>query len=922
MTSGQDSVEALLRQYDFDPLPAAERWSIGKRAERLAEESGDVEQLYAIRMRLVESAHLVADARAQLALFLWCAYKHDSDPKRFPTRPVAENPHIDLLWSYKWLTGMMCAWPQYSLAQVRSAIDMMRKAYTRAGVGRAGVLWAEFHLAQEAGSDAEIRDALAKIRTTPIDEYSNCDACSRASEINAMAHLGEEDRALALFDELMASGDTCAEEPETIVSECLGLLLHSGRSQQAVMLQERSYPRIMSGPGHIGAQCQHMMFFLATGNSAQAYELFSRHVSGLWHDGLSPATQLGALTSFIKVATLLSRAGHGHLPVPGSHTPEAQRFLRGRADVRPEDAGPYTVDAFVPHAHARAADLAAAFDARNGHTRSVDALAAAVEPQLDVVKIDLGGSESPESVLGNSTTLIPASDVEDGTFREWMDLAYEIKHMEGVSDAGQSVVKARSIASTPAEFFESTVYLLQVQDFEGFSSVLEEHVAFLRERGDHEYADALHTYGWRLWRPEAPAEYADGTLPDPPVLDPVTAISGARSPMWRLELALALIHPLAVFMSSKFENWDESDPEFLDWDREASQQVETTLRMPRPLWEEHAHTLHAELLETLRTGELPSWHFLMAYALAHARLTDFDFTVLEALRCGNNSFSEVPPACLTLTRLLTFQADRARAYGSTSLELTALWGLTTVAVYSGSLRERSWDTRIEELVREVHHPYLSILLRCDAGRTAQATGDHARALAHYRDALVAFDSCEHLRARMSAVERTFVSRARLTELYYTAHYEAGNVGECLAAGASYASELRKNPSVRRRDYRLVEVLQQCATLGLETGAADIYAIIEQLNEASEVAAHSPEDDDDWALLRIDVKIAEAHVAAIFNNGESCVETAKSAADGLEALPEGWDEEVSERLVKLAQVVHMFDPTLARIWLISAHDRGL
>ena len=59
--SEPETFESLTRRFDSHvPMPHRERWDIGKRAERLAEESGDKRALYEIRMRLVGFAFQAA----------------------------------------------------------------------------------------------------------------------------------------------------------------------------------------------------------------------------------------------------------------------------------------------------------------------------------------------------------------------------------------------------------------------------------------------------------------------------------------------------------------------------------------------------------------------------------------------------------------------------------------------------------------------------------------------------------------------------------------------------------------------------------------------------------------------------------------------------------------------------------------------
>ena len=372
--SEAETFESLTRRFDSHvPMPHRERWDIGKRAERLAEESGDKRALYEIRMRLVGFAFQAAEATEQLTLFLWCAHMHDSDPARYPTRPLEDQPDVDLLWWYKWLTVMLLSYPQYSLAQVRSALDMMRAAYRREGAGEAGILWAELSLALETGRNDEAREVLARIKASPPDEYSNCDACARAQEATILWEMDDDEAALRLVDEILDQGYVCAEEPQSIASEALLAFARAGRLPEAAALAEFTYPLIMSSPMHLSHQIDHMLFLLSTGNPRTAAMLFVRHLPNVRHEGLPPSAYLAALKQLVVVASELSREGYGAIEIEGVH---------GEAT---------TIEGFIDSARAEARPLAIAFDKRDGTSDRVKSLESAGSMPLERFEFELGG---------------------------------------------------------------------------------------------------------------------------------------------------------------------------------------------------------------------------------------------------------------------------------------------------------------------------------------------------------------------------------------------------------------------------------------------------------------------------------------------------------------------------------------------------
>ena len=372
--SETETFESLARRFDSPaPMPPRERWEIGKRAERLAEERGDKRALYEIRMRLVGFAFQAAEATEQLTLFLWCAHMHDSDPSHYPVRPLETQSDVDLLWWYKWLTVMLLSYPQYSLSQVRSALDMMRAAYQREGAGEAGILWAELSFALETGNVDEAREILTRIKACPPDEYSNCDACARAQEATILWQIDEPEAALRLVDEILDRGYECAEEPQSIASEALFTFARAGRLAEAAALAEFSYPLIMSSPMHLSHQIDHMLFLLATGNVRMAAMLFVRHLPNVRHEGLAPSMYLAALKQLIVVASELTRAGYGAMTIEGLNGEET------------------TVEEFIEEARSTALPLAEAFDKRDGTTDRAVSVTEAGHTPLERFAFELGG---------------------------------------------------------------------------------------------------------------------------------------------------------------------------------------------------------------------------------------------------------------------------------------------------------------------------------------------------------------------------------------------------------------------------------------------------------------------------------------------------------------------------------------------------
>ncbi|MCG7427788.1 hypothetical protein MHY20_09250 [Helcobacillus sp. ACRRO] len=662
-----DSLTALLHRFDTEPMTASERWDIGRRAEQLADEAGDDQQLYAVRMRLIGHAREVSDTDAQLSMFLWCAFKHDQDPARFPTRPVPGSPGIDLLWWYKWLIDSLLSRPQYSLDQIRTSLSMMEAAYRRDGAGAAGPLWARLQLAMDHGSDDDIRTALAAIRTTPRDAYSHCDACAQASEVSIRLSLGETDEALHDLEALLASEDLCAEEPEGIASEMLVELCRAGKAERAAELQEMSYPRIMSMPVHLPLQARHMLFFAVTGNVGRAHELLVRHLPNLFHTGVSPSGRLSALTLLLRVARLLQHAGYGHLVLPGTDTRAARSILALPApstadqnDAAP--VGPLTITQFADAARDRALRLAAQFDRRSGHTRSTDAVRRAEENLDERFPLDLGGREVLEAALPP----LPSDQDTDG-----IELGLELSYIARGHDDPMRMdypprIVLREEADTERKLRALSV-LLQHEETRDFEELFQLFLLLHADLEHDEFALKQREHGEQLWRPIDAAPAGDGPVWEP--FDPVAEWASAASPEWRLEVALQLAPLAAQYWEEVAEDayeeaalrGEEALAELTAWEERGLNLLVWAVESPESQWERIADDLHRAFAEQLADLPNPDWYTVMALIVVNARLSFGEHRLADALREGLDQFQSVtmvPPSCHYLMALLYQESAR------------------------------------------------------------------------------------------------------------------------------------------------------------------------------------------------------------------------------------------------------------------------
>jgi|GEM_PF-707173 len=475
MSRDDADIRELLERADGTPYGPESRALLDE-ALRLALESGDPEAEYAVRMRLVAEAEMSGDTDSVLSNFAWCAAHNDSDPARFPTQ-VGGN---DLLWFYKWIPATLASNPGFARTDVLAAIDAMEKRYREAGVGLHGVLQARFSEAVNSGHLDEAERFRGELLSTPQDDYSHCEACSRAEQVDYLFTLGRDEEALALFDEIMDQGLSCGEEPESVMATVLLALLRADRDEDAERAHRLGYRMVKQNPALMPAIARHVEFCAVTGNHARALRLLERHLAWLAHDELDAQAHFTTLLRVAVATQVITAGGHGALAVRGSDD-------RSLASVLGEHAGTYTVEQFSDAAWAAAQELGGAFDRRDGSDAHAKRLSEARGVVLLNHPLPLGGGDPVRAVA-------VSGDPEPADVDGWIDAAA----WAGVADDAEETARAiaAGLAADPTPRQRLALWGLRATLLDGPAreQAIAERVAAYRELGLAEEArfEAAH----------------------------------------------------------------------------------------------------------------------------------------------------------------------------------------------------------------------------------------------------------------------------------------------------------------------------------------------------------------------------------------------------------------------------------------------
>ncbi len=476
----------LIETADQTAVGPEERAILG-RALDLAQEASDEDAEYAIRMRITASDFMRGDLDGTLASFSWCLGRHDADPVRFPQK-VGEG--YDLLWQFKWVAEILLRHPRFPLAQVDAVVTDMETHYRRAGVGLSGVWQVRLANALATGHPQEAAAFRDEREAVGTDEYSHCHACVRSEDADLEWELGNHERAVALLDEIVEGRMECGDEPEQSMGRGLLRLLRAGRPDDAVALHRHALRLARRNADPFPLILPHLPFLAVTGNEARALDLLERYLPQLPDHPLDAERRLGALTAFGVALDAVAAAGHGDQLVRGAES-DAHAAILGTPE------GSWTAETLAAACWRAAAELAAAFDARNGTDRRARQVAEARTLASERWEVPMGS----EPMISDAV----AEQVRPRSGTQWAERAWELSQWGDDAEALDAVDAGLAVSFETLERVrllqegvKSTLRLGRHEQAQDYAERIERE---LRIGGLTDWADAVRTLGPMLYVP-------------------------------------------------------------------------------------------------------------------------------------------------------------------------------------------------------------------------------------------------------------------------------------------------------------------------------------------------------------------------------------------------------------------------------------
>ncbi|WP_061293772.1 hypothetical protein [Herbidospora cretacea] len=361
-----------------------------------AEATGDRSLVWAVRMELTEAYQYGAEHAKAFAAFARCLADHDAEPGGFGDWSLH-----NVLWHFKWIVGDLRRFPEVPLARTHQMLDDMERRYRESGNGMHAVYAARCAHAAHLGDFALADDLYHRWTTTPRDILSDCEGCDPTSKAFYLTLRGRDEEAVELAEPVLRGELTCHVQPQSILTTLLPAYLRTGRFAEAAHAHRVAYRAMRGDANEVEEIATHLWFCAVSGNLARGLEIFTRE-----RPLLEKAPSPGAAMWFAAAGALLLR------------------LLREQGHAQPGDAAEEAA------LTARAREIAARFDARNGtpeQGRRVEEWLTA-RPLAEHVPLDPRARHSPPP-------LPPAPLPPAHTPEELLDLAEEAWQRGRLDDA-------------------------------------------------------------------------------------------------------------------------------------------------------------------------------------------------------------------------------------------------------------------------------------------------------------------------------------------------------------------------------------------------------------------------------------------------------------------------------------------------------
>jgi hypothetical protein len=346
MIAPGDKILRLLAEADGLPDGPA-KVALVEQAANSADARQDLEAAFEIRRMLLGVCLSADQCDLMLVTFAWCLGQCDRDPERFPITRI--------LWEFRWVVSSLVTFPEIPLAKIDEMRGDMAVRYQAAGAGPRSFLLMWRKMSVDMGDRKMADDTDLAFRHTEVDALSDGQATELGFEITYRLFRNEPAKAMRAAAPFLSNQIRSEHFEGQACADVLLPMLKAGQAAEAMKYHRRGYSLRGNNVRHLDSIAKHIAFLALTDNLGRAVRLFEKHLPDALRTS-NAFNRLRFLTDALALLDRLREAGKQstRLRLP-PECPAADE--NGRATVL--DARKWMYDA--------AADLAAAFDVRNGN---------------------------------------------------------------------------------------------------------------------------------------------------------------------------------------------------------------------------------------------------------------------------------------------------------------------------------------------------------------------------------------------------------------------------------------------------------------------------------------------------------------------------------------------------------------------------
>ncbi|HEX8748891.1 MAG TPA: hypothetical protein VF717_17080 [Pyrinomonadaceae bacterium] len=323
-----------------------ERISMLEEAVRLADTTSDVKLQYDARDSFIEAAYFGGVPEKALVAYVWCLAQYDRDPEHFWEWKI--------LWRYKWMVNVICDFPQISKEQIYEMLDDMERRFRQTGRGLRAVYKYRYRTERFFGNRQEALRYYELAEQARRDDLTDCAACETDDQVSYRLYLGDDALALRIAEPLLEGRDKCRSVPQRTYARLLVPLLRMGQPEKAWQYHISAYSMIATDRSMLEYLCSNFIFLSLYNDLKGAARLLEKHFR--WtEENTNPYDRF-----------LFHRAAWLFLETAQEAGQTVLALQMARSFPLYDAGGSYRTADLKDWFQARARELAARFDARNG----------------------------------------------------------------------------------------------------------------------------------------------------------------------------------------------------------------------------------------------------------------------------------------------------------------------------------------------------------------------------------------------------------------------------------------------------------------------------------------------------------------------------------------------------------------------------